>query len=273
MKVGTVPKVTAGAAALVVLIFIGFIGVRQMTAPTVAERVYLSPWEDGTERPQNNAEGLVSQTDSVQDAANRESQSQISSEGLGPIDDFSNQDEETEVAQLVTEAEFEITPDQDLLAEISALLDDEGRSAEDVMNAYVGALRTLDVEGITSLMTGVAKEEFESVMLPLLKGEFPREMANMYNSVVRDILPPEKADEVIDAMLQLAKEMMQPMLKQMFGQVEIASSEHVGNEFHFKITVPSPEMPGAAGIEMPMMPDSLHKIRKENGVWRIYYQK
>ena len=48
MKAGMVPKITIGVTALVALIFIGFIGVRQMTAPTVEERVYLSPWEDGT---------------------------------------------------------------------------------------------------------------------------------------------------------------------------------------------------------------------------------
>ena len=51
MKVGTVPKITAGAAALIAVIFIGFIGVRQMNSPIVEERVYLSPWEDGTASP------------------------------------------------------------------------------------------------------------------------------------------------------------------------------------------------------------------------------
>ena len=50
MKVGTAPKITVGVAALVALIFIGFVGIRQMNAPTVEERVYLSPWEDGTEK-------------------------------------------------------------------------------------------------------------------------------------------------------------------------------------------------------------------------------
>ena len=67
MKVGTVPKITVGVAALVALIFIGYIGIRQLNAPTVAERVYLSPWEDGTARPQNSPEGLAAQTDSTQD--------------------------------------------------------------------------------------------------------------------------------------------------------------------------------------------------------------
>ena len=59
MKIGTVPKITVGAAALIAIIFIGFVGVRQIRAPKVEERVYLSPWEDGTARPRNSPEGLA----------------------------------------------------------------------------------------------------------------------------------------------------------------------------------------------------------------------
>ena len=65
---------------------------------------------------------------------------------------------------------------------------------------------------------------------------------------------------------------MQPILKQMFGSVEVVSSEHVGDELHFRIRISAPERPGASGFEMPKIPDSLHKIRKENGLWRIYDQ-
>ena len=54
MKVGTTPKMMVGATGLIALILIGFIGLRQMNAPVVKERVYLSPWEDGTARPRNN---------------------------------------------------------------------------------------------------------------------------------------------------------------------------------------------------------------------------
>ena len=43
MKVGTVPKITVGIAALIAVIFIGFVGVRQMNAPIVEERVYICP--------------------------------------------------------------------------------------------------------------------------------------------------------------------------------------------------------------------------------------
>ena len=265
MKVGTVPKITIGVAALIALIFIGFVGVRQMNAPTVEERVYLSPWEDGTPRPRNNTEGLAAQTDSAQDTENRDNQLQSAAIEMEPIDDFLDQSQETDTAQFTTDAEFEIDADQDLFTDVSTLLDDQGQSAEDVMNAYLKALRSLDVEVIRSLMTETAKEEFESAMLPLLNGKLPEEMAEIFY----DMLPAGKADE----MVQRIREMMQPILKQMLGQAEVVSSEHVGDELHFRIRISAPEIPGASGFEMPEIPDSLHKIRKENGVWRIYDHK
>ena len=265
MKVGTVPKITVGVAALIALVLIGFVGVRQMNAPIVEERVYLSPWEDGTPRPRNNPKGSAAQTDSAQDAENRDNQLQSSTTELEPIDDFWDQSEETDTAQFATDAKFEIETDPDLFTDISTLLDDKDQLAEDVMNAYVEALRSLDVEVIGSLMTGTAKEEFESAMLPLLNGELPEEMAEIFY----DMLPAEKADE----MVQRIREMMQPTLKQMLAQAEVVSSEYVGDELHFRIRISAPEIPGASGFEMPKIPDSLDKIRKENGVWRIYDQK
>ena len=260
MKVGTAPKITIGVAALIALIFIGFVGVRQMNAPIVEERVYLSPWEDGTARPRNNSEGLAAQTDSSQDTENRDNQLQSSATEMEPIDDFLGQFQEMDTAQFTTDAEFEIDADQDLFTDISTLLDDEGQFAEDVMNAYLKALRSLDAEGIRSLMTGAAKEEFESEVMPLLNGELPEEMAEVFY----DMLPADKADE----MVQRIREMMQPTLKQLLGRAEVVSSEHVGDEFHFRIRIPVPDVPG--------LPDSgtpLRKMRKENGVWRIYYRQ
>ena len=284
MKVGTVPKITVSAIALIALIFVGFVGVRQMNAPTVEERVYLSPWEDGTPRPRNNSEGLAAPTNSTQDIESRDNQSQIGAAEMEPNDDFWDQSEETDTAQFAAEAEFDIEVDPGLFTDISTLLDDEGQSAEDVMNAYVVALRSLDAEGLGSLMTGAAKEKFESGMLPILNGEVPKELVDMYYSVFHDMLPPERADEMVDEMIQMAKKMMRPALKQMYGQAEVVSSERVGDEFHFRLRALMPEMllemaeipqvPGLDIPEMPEIPDSgtqLHKMRKENGVWRIYY--
>ena len=274
MKVGTAPKITVGIAALVALIFIGFVGVRQMNAPIVEERVYLSPWEDGTPRPQSSTEDLADQTDSTQDAENKGNQRQISTEGLEIVDDSLGQPQETDTAQFAADAEFEIETDPDLFTDISVLLDDEGQLAEDVMNAYVEALRSLDVEGILSVVSGAAKEEFESEMLPFLKGELPQDLIDTYYSVARDIVPPEKLDEMADEWIQAMKGAMLPVLKQMLGSAEIVSSEYVGDELHFQVRISSPEIPGASDLgipEMSKMPDQLNKIRKENGVWRIYY--
>ena len=85
MKVGTAPKITIGVAALIALIFIGFIGVRQMNAPIVEERVYLSPWEDGTARRPNSTEGLAAQTESTQDTENRDNPPQIAAAEMEPM--------------------------------------------------------------------------------------------------------------------------------------------------------------------------------------------
>ena len=72
-------------------------------------------------------------------------------------------------------------------------------------------------------------------MLPILNGEVPKELVDMYYSVFHDMLPPERADEMVDEMIQMAKKMLRPALKQMYGQAEVVSSEYVGDEFHFRL--------------------------------------
>ena len=265
MKVGTVPKITVGLAALIALIFLGFVGVHQMNAPTVEERVYLSPWEDGTTRPQNNSEDLAAQTDSAQDRASWDTQSQINTVEMEPIDDFLGQSEEKDVAQFSTDAESDVETDPDLFTDISMLLDNEGQLAEDVMNAYVEAVRSFDGERIRPLMTGAAKEKFESQMVPALRGKFSEEYVDTFYSVALD-MSPEMADDMVDHLIQTVQPGMLPLLKQMFGSAKVASSEYVGDELHFRIRMWDPP-----GTEMPGIPPGPpHKIRKENGVWRIY---
>ena len=273
MKVGTVPKITVGVAVLIALIFVSFIGIRQLTAPTVEERVYLSPWEDGTPRPRNNSEGLAAATDSTQDIESRDNQSQTVTVEMEPTDDFFSRSQETDTTQFAADTESEIDANQDLLAEISALLDDEGRSAEDVMYAYLEALRNLDGEGVRALMAGAIKEEFESAMLPLLNGELPKEMVDRYYSLAHDILPAEKANDMANKMIQTTKEMARPTLRRTFSQADITSSKYVDDEFHFQMKIPLPEMPDVPGMEVPEMPNSLtslYKMRKVSGVWQIY---
>ena len=283
MKVGTVPKITVGAAALIAVIFIGFIGIRQMNAPTVEERVYLSPWEDGTSRPRNDPEGLAAQTDSTQDTANRDNQSQNSATEIEANEDFFSQSEETDTVQFATEAEFESEEDQNLSANTFTLLDDEGRSPEDVMYAYVEANKNADFEALFPLVTGVARERAEGA-LRILSGGLTEELVNN----VADNMPEGMSEEMVNRGRQMMREMMQDpevqarareVFSQMYGQAEVVSSEYVGDEFHFQVRTPMPEMPEipqVPGLEIPKMPElprsmeTLVKMRRVDGAWQIY---
>ena len=280
MKVGTMSKITVGVTALVALIFIGFIGIRQMNSPTVEERVYLSPWEDGTARPQSSPEGLAGQTNSTQDAENGDTQPQIAAAepaaGMEPIDDVFGQSEETDTAQFVTEVEFESEVDQDFSTDISTLLDDEGQSAEDVMDAFVEAFRNSDIEAMLPLLTETLKRDEVS--------------GDLYEGSDRTITEEdvERFEEIAaDAGLTIGKierivveetgddSGFEQMLK-VFGQTEVVSGKYAGDEFHFQLRMPAMEMPeipphAEIGTETPIpVPDFLVKMRREDGMWRIY---
>lgn len=98
------------------------------------------------------------------------------------------------------------------------VLDVQRTSAENVMNAFVEAFKNLDAETMLPMLTGDARETFES--------DF-EEM-------------PEDA---------------RPQIRQMLRQMEIVSSEYVGDEFHFRLEVP---------VKMRI------KMRKVEGIWLIY---
>ncbi len=243
MKMGTVPKITVGVAALIAVIFIGFVGVRRMNAPTVEERVYLSPWEDGTARPRSNPEGLP--TDTTQDTESRGVQPQIvtteSAAGMEPIDDFSDQPDETDMTYLTTETEFEPGAEQDFTTDISVSSDSTSQSAEDVMYAYLEAYRNFDNDALDSLMT--------------------EEHRHSYRDNASE-LPLEIVDEIAELMYERN------------SQAEIESSKYVGDEFHFQLTAPALDRPPIVsnrGITVFMGASyELIKMRKENGVWLIY---
>ena len=242
MKMGTVPKVTVGAAALIAVIFIGFVGVRRMNAPTVEERVYLSPWEDGTARPRTSPEGFP--TDTTQDAESGGVQPQIaateSAAGMEPIDDFSDQPDETDMTYLATETEFGRDTEQDFTTDISVSSDSTSQSAEDVMYAYLKAYRNFDNDALKSLMTEEHRHSYRdnASELPL---------------------------EIVDKIAELMRERN--------SQAEIESSKYVGDEFHFQLAAPASDIPIVldGGITVFMGASyELIKMRKENGVWRIY---
>ena len=100
-----------------------------------------------------------------------------------------------------------------------------GQSAEDAMNAYVKAFKNLDAETLRSMLTGDAREKFESDF-----EEMPEEI--------------------------------RPQIRQMLSQMEIVSSEYVGDEFHFRLRVP-----GSHPLEVSV------KMQKVEGIWLIYDAK
>ena len=242
MKMGTVPKVTVGAAALIAVIFIGFVGVRRMNAPTVEERVYLSPWEDGTVRPRTSPEGLP--TDTTQDAESGGVQPQIaateSAAGMEPIDDFSDQPDEADMTYLATETEFERDAEQDFTTDISASSESITQSAEDVMYAYLEAYRNFDNDALELLMTEEHRHSRRdnASELPL---------------------------EIVDKIAELMRERN--------SQAEIESSKYVGDEFHFQLAAPASDIPIVLDGGITVFSGAsyeLIKMQKENGVWRIY---
>ena len=198
-------------------------------------------------------------------APSLETESKFSAEEMEQIEDFFAQleadDAQSDTNQLA-EAEFRQDADESVAGNTRVFTENTKQSAEEVMNAYLEALRNLDVEGMRSLLVGDARKNLEA-NIPMFSGELPEEILSIFD---------EAPEEVVE-MLPMMREMMLQMLKQMLGQAEIVKSEYVGDEYHFRVRVPPPEIPVPGGFEIPEMlviPDSVLKMRKEDGVWLIY---
>ena len=267
MKVGTVSKITVGAAALIAVIFIGYMGVHQMSAPTVEERVYLLPWEDGTARPKNSPEGLAGQTNSTQDAEGGDTQPQVttaaSAEGMASIDDLFGEPEETDMAQFATETEFDPDAEQNLSTDASASSESTGQSAEDVMYAYAEAFRNSDFGAMRLLST----EEY------MRSGHGDRGDGSWTSiEATRDDGSQVSIDEMPAEVLELT-EIVAESIPEMQSQAEVVSSEYVGDELHFRLRMPVPEIPDVSDPDRVVFISpsyQLIKMQKENGAWRIY---
>ena len=150
MKIGAAPKITAGVIGIVALIFIGFIGVRQMAAPDIEQRVYLVPEKGEIAPTPNKTEQLIVQRDATSNTEFGANQPQIAAEEVKPIEDFLAQLEEDEIEEFLAQLEGtdaqsdETESQQDVNRNISSEADMS--SAEDVMNAYVEAYKNLEFE-------------------------------------------------------------------------------------------------------------------------------
>ena len=249
MKGGTTPKMTVGAAGLIGLIIIGFIGLRWMNAPIVEERVYLSPWEDGRARPRNSPEGLP--TDTAQDTESRNNLPQIAAaeptavaESIG---DFVDQSDETDMTQFAIETELEL----DFTTDIFASSESTDQSAENVMYAYLEAWRNSNYKVIDSLRTEQYRRSIQD------------------NPANRVPTSDEAPDEVVETELQMLAEALRELRK----QTSLVSSEYTGDEFHFRLSIPYSELQRSSDTVRSIatcMSNQQVKMQKENGVWRIY---
>ena len=275
MKVGTAPKITVGAAALIGLIFIGYIGIRQLNESTVAERVYLSPWEDGTVRPQSSPEGLAAQTDSTQDTQVRENPPQIASAASAEekelIADLYAELDEADIAQFATEMDFEPDAEESFTADTSTLLDGAGQSAEDVMYAYVEAVKNLDGDAMLPLMTEEYRRSIDIRDNVDIRGNYREDGMTLEFSSI-DEIPAEILAEMPPEMLEALKTVTGAARKSV-SQAEVVSSEYVDDEFHFQLRTPVPRMPEIPDADVEMSTSAgyhLFKMKRVDGVWQIY---
>ena len=271
MKVGTVPKITAGAVAIIALVFIGtrqFISSKEDSSPSV-EIVTSTPSESANSpaKPDAMLKGAVT-------APVPEDKPQISAEEMEQIEDFFAQldesDTQADTTQPLTDTEVVQDADEGDATDTSVAFGSAEQSAEDVMTAFARAFKNLDFEAMRPILTGTAKEHFESMArnspIQIKIGE----VRNEASDGTPDEIVEEMAEEVTR---RLEQQLFEPMLK-MYSQAEIVNSEYVGDEFHFRVKMPALEIPEMPGVEfdpeLPPPPDLLFKMQKAEGAWMIY---
>lgn len=257
MKIGTVSKITVGVIAIIVLVFIGS---RQLLSPEENSSPSTDVAASTTNKPEQSAHEIEASRKNVVTAPSRADEPQISAEEMEQIESFFTQlDEadarsEPETSQLATNVEANQDTEEDYTPDPSATFESTEQSAEDVMGAYVEALKDLDSETMLSLVTS----------------DFRKESRSFWN-----LFDDSDSDSDLNEVLRWA-----------FGQAKVVESKHVGGEFHFRLRVQLPigllfekvpwlegNLPPEAQRLLEKTPRNipiLHKMRKESGVWRIY---
>ena len=217
--------------------------------------------------PQSSPEELAAQTDSTQDVEVQDNQPQIaaaeSAAGTESIDDFFDQSEDTDTVQFATDEEFDLSTEQGFTTDISASSENTNQSAEDVMYAYLDAYRNSDFGIMDSLMTEQYRRSVHGD-----RGD------GAWTSIeaTRDDGSPVPPDEISTESLELA-ESIAGSVSELQSQAEVVSSEYIGDEFHFRLRMPAPEIPDISDSDKVIFVSpsyQLIKMQKENGTWRIY---
>ena len=222
----------------------------------------------------------------------REDKPQISAEEMQQIEDFFAQLDEADArsgvdrSQLPSESETKSST-----TDTNASAESTGFSAEELMDVYVEAYRNHDYEALLPYVTGTARDGVETFM-HMFSGGIEEEYLNTVVDLIPEVMPEGTSEETADGAIQGIEEivhgpMMQEYIQSMFRQVEVMSSEYVGDEFHFQLRLPMPkiempdlsDMPDIPGLElpkipeMPEMPESIDmtvKMQKVDGSWQIY---
>ena len=262
MKIGTVPKITVGVIAIIV---IAFIGSHQLLSSKEGRSSSVKTTASTTNKPEQSTAEIDAPPGHVVAAPSPADEPQISAEEMGQIEDFFAQLEAadaqsgTETLQLATEVEVNQNTEGDYSSDSSERSESIEQSAENVMDAYVNALKNLDSKAILSLTPATYNAEFRGLWVDFDSNPTPA---------------------------------LRKVLQETFAQAEIVSNEHVGGEFHFRLKVWLPIWLLQETLEMAKLPEGalerflppemlkfletpksvvlLHKMKKENGAWEIY---
>ena len=265
MKFGTLHKTVAGIAALILVGFITtlwFISVKEDSVAEV-EIVISSPKEFSDSVGQKRA---ARKTEiAVPLPADTPS---ISAAELQQIEAFFARLDDLDVQSASNEPQF--SPDGEVMQDTDEHYSDDSSAnlehpAEQVMNKFVDAFRDFDLETILPFTTESARKPIEN-LLSVLGGVMPEKMLNDYLSSIDDGMSQTDIDEAVESAYKAMDSIRSPenlaKWRRIFRQTEIVSSEHVGDEFQFRLTVPLPDRYSNFGLVVNM--------RKIDGKWRIY---
>ena len=176
---------------------------------------------------------------------------------------------ETETSQRPTDAASDRDSDSDNVTDSSVASEGAGLSAEEVMNAYVEAFRNVDFEATLPFVTGTYREHIET-SLPIHSGEIPEEFVIETLNAIEDYMPEALLEETREFVIQSIQKGLdaiqtpegQAKMREGYSQIEIVSSEYVGDEFHFRLEAPTSDDPANTGLVL--------KMRIVGGEWRIY---
>ena len=274
VKIGTVPKITVGVISILALAFIG-------------SRQLISPEEDSTQSAKALAstDEATSPSVAVTNAAREEktagspleTEPEFSAKEMEQIERFFA---ELDAADVQSDEVQSADTDERGRIDSEVFDTDDEQSPEDVMNAFVEAYRNANLEALLPLVIGTARDGIRSTLL-FLNGDIPEEI----ESGMVDYLPESMSEEDLNEGLASYKEILRELRTEMqafLGRIEIVRSEYVGDEFHFQLRAPMPEIPELLDMsELPEMPefelpeipehfDYFHKMRKQDGEWLIY---